>query len=614
MSAAKRPTKKKKRSARELKKELRSIYSDRDGKMPDLTKLTRGGNSRFTSGLIKLIVFLLVISGLAWTGFFFFTQGLFQEGETLAVEIEGPEEVRAGEEVSYTIRYENTGAVPIASLNMKLNLPSTFHLYTAIPEATQNDEWTVGSLTPGSDGAVTLTGVFLAEVESSQRLQGLFTYKPANFSSEFQDIATKKVDIRESVVALTLSGPEKALAGDEAEYIINIQNTYTDPVYNLRIIPSLGNNFNITETDPEIPEGESHWSIDSLQAGELKAFTLRGTFTSSASGDERIQASVGFVDEDLYLSQAQEELITDVLGGALGFSMIINGSDTDQAAELGETLRLSMNVKNNGDESVEDVSLEIAFDGNGVVPIDWSGANLDDANRSGTILTFTSSTHEELETLNPGDEVIIDLTLPLFEALDSEDADSFTTALKATILGVGGVAGTREIETTPIEVRLNSDATASAHARYYATSGSEIGSGPLPPEVGETTSFRVYWNLSNGLHTLQNVEFTTTLPQDVAWLESTDTGIGSVDYNPTTRQVRWRITTLPTSVATAGAWFDVAINPTDSDVGRFMKLTNATAFSATDTETDEQLSQTLDNVTTDLILDEFADGQGVVLE
>jgi uncharacterized repeat protein (TIGR01451 family) len=612
---SKRPKRRRRRSSRDVKKDLRSIYRGADGRMPNLRKLSHKKKSAFTNMLVKLIIFLCVVSALAWTGFFLFTQGLFQDNESLRIEIEGPDEVRSGEEVSYSIRYENGGSVPIASLTMKLNLPSTFHTFTAIPEPSMEQEWTVGSLTPGSDGAVTLTGVFLAEVESSQRLQALFTYKPANFSSEFQDIATYKVDVTESVMALTLSGPEKALAGDTAEYIINIQNTNSDPVYNLRVTPTLPADFTITETEPEIADGLTYWSFDALDGGELEALTLRGTFTSSASGDQNIGVAVGFVDEDVFLSQAFEELVTDVLGGALGFSLIVNGSNTDQTADLGEILRLSIDFQNNSDEDVEDMGFELELTSSeGSIPVDWDEAGLDGGSRSGNTITFSGATHDSLGFLESGQDDVIDVSIPIDSSLTSSDTDIFSVNLKAILSQIGGVASTREIETTPITIQINSDARVSAHARYYSEGGTAIGSGPLPPQVGETTSYRIYWNLSNGLHALDDVELTTTLPQDVTWLESTDTDIGSVSYNPTTRQVSWKISRMPTSVANAGAWFGVAINPAEGDIGRFIKLTNATTFTATDSNTDEGLSESLEIVSSELSLDEFGAGKGVVIE
>lgn len=606
---------KKRKSSREIKRELRSIYTGADGKIPDMSKLSRG-DSGLTRMLVKVIIFLLVISVLAWTGFFLFTQGLFQNDESLILTIDGPEDVLSGQEINYTIRYENSGTVPIASLTMKLNLPSSFHVYTTIPEATAGEEeWEIGSLTPGSDGAITLSGVFLSEVPSTQRLQALFTYKPANFSSEFQDIATHKVNINESVVALTLSGPEKALAGDEAEYIINIQNTGTDPVYNLRMLPTLPGDFSISDSEPKLEDGVTFWTINTLAPGELAAITIHGSFTSTASGEQTVTAAVGFVDEDLFLTQSSEDLVTDVLGGSLGFGLIVNGSNASQTAEAGKVLRLSIDYKNNSDQQIKNLGFELSlYSGNGNVPIDWENADLDEGERSGNTIAFSGASYDSLKELGPSESGVIDVSLPVIKDLTETDADQFSIELKAILSEVAGISSIREIEVTPIVISLNSDTQVSSHARYYSTSGAAIGSGPLPPKVGETTTLRVYWNLSNGLHALDNIEFSTTLPQDVAWLDSTDTDIGTVSYNATTRQVSWKVSRLPTSVGSAGAWFDIAINPDDQDVGTFMKLTNSTSFSATDSQTKEKLTQTMDIITTELPLDDYATGQGVVLD
>ncbi len=613
MTAKKKPSKH--RSAREIKKNLRSIYAGADGKVPDMTKLDRGGRGGLTRFLMKSIVLLAVLCALAWGGFFLFTQGLFQTNETLTLSIEGPDQVKAGDELSYTIRYENTGDVPIANLTMKLNLPDSFHLYGAIPEADTSDEWTIGSLSAGSDGAVTLTGVFLAEVPSSQRLQALFTYKPANFSSEFQDIATHKVNIEDSVIALSLTGPEKALVGDTSEYIVNVQNTGQDPVYNLRVIPTLPQDFPVTASEPSVEEGQTYWSIDQLEPGELTAITITGSYTSTAGGEQTVGVNAGFVTDDLFLKQAGEELVTDVLGGSVAYSVIVNGSNASQNAELGETLRVSLDYANNSGESVEGLTfaLDLSADG-GSIPINWDAANLGSGERSGNSIRWTTEQIEGLERLESEQQGVIDLSLPILSSLTEDVADTFTMDVTLTLSKVGSVSSTRTIEATPIVITLNSDTNVGAHARYFSEGGAEIGSGPLPPEVGETTSYRVYWSLTNSLHALEDIEMTTTLPQDVTWLDNNDTDIGAVRYNATTRQVTWSISKLITDIPSAGAWFEIAINPSDADVGRFLKLTNTTSFSATDTETEEGLSETIDILTTELPYDDFATGQGVVID
>lgn len=598
----------KRRSAREIRRQLRSIYEGDDGRVPDLSKLERAGRSRLTQFLLKTIGLLAVLSLIAWIGFFVFTKGLFQESETLKLTTEGPEEVKSGEEVSYTFRYENIGDVPIASLVMKLTIPSTFHVYTSIPEPEGTLEWTIGSLSAGSDGVVTVTGVFLAEVPSSQRLQALFTYKPANFSSDFQDILTQKIDIEDSVVALSFTGPEKTLAGDTSEYVVNVQNTSIKPIYNIRIIPTFPTDFTSSSSEPIPEEGQAYWVIDALEPGELTAITIEGAFTSTASGEQTMAVAAAFVDQDLVYVQDVQELITDVLGGSISFSIIVNGSTQSQTAEIGETLRVSLDYANNGEEVAQDMSFTLSlYSDRGTIPVDWSRANLGGGTRSGNEVSW-----EDLGALDPETSAVIDLSLPLYETIDADEADQFSIETTLTLNRVGTVTSTRTLEATPIVITLNSDVSVSAQARYYAESGTAIGSGPIPPKVGQTTSYRVYWNISNSLHTIENVRMTATLPQDVAWLEGTDTDIGTVSYNSTTRLVTWTIPKLLAELAHAGAWFEIAVSPDSGDVGRFMKLTSTTSFEAKDSSTGESLSESLSELTTELPNDEFGLGKGTV--
>lgn len=598
-----------KRSAREIRKQLRSLYETVDGHVPDLTTLDQGKHSKTTRFLFKVAGVLAVISVLAWLGFFLFSNGLFQEQETLRLTIDGPEEIQSGEEVSYTFRYENVGTVPVASLTMTLNVPQTFHVYSTVPEPDQPLEWTIGSLSAGSDGAITLTGVFLAEVPSSQRLQALFHYKPANFSSDFQDIVTQKVEVEDSVIELSFTGPEKALAGDASEYIVNIQNTGLDPVYNLRVTPSFSKDFTIESSEPSLEE-EAYWSIDALEPGELAAITIQGVFTSSASEEQPLLVSVGFVQDDIVYVQQSEELLTDVLGGTVSFSTIVNGSTENQTAEVGETLRLSIDYTNNNKEISQEMSvnLQLSSDG-GDLPIDWNQANLGGGTRVGNEISW-----ENLDALEPETSRVIDVSLPIKNSITSTEADAFTLSTTLTLNKVGTVTSTRTLETTPITISLNSDLSSTSQARYYSDNGTPIGSGPLPPEVGETTSYRIYWDISNSLHTLEDIQLSATLPQDVTWIDNTDTDIGRIDFNSTTRQVTWTIPKLLSELTHAGAWFEVAINPNTNDVGHFVKLTSSTSLESKDTKTGEILHLSGDEITTELPEDEFAFGNGVVIE
>ncbi|MEK7615073.1 MAG: hypothetical protein AAB431_01655, partial [Patescibacteria group bacterium] len=421
------------RSSREIKQELRAIYTGHDGKIPDLTRLSTVKRSPFRRFLVKTILVLFALSVIIWSGFFLFTRGLFDKQEALGASIEASDTIRSGEETTLTIRYENTGDVPIASLEVKLNLPSSFHVTSSVPQATSGTQWTIGSLTPRSDGAITIKGIFLSAIPSTERVQALFTYKPANFNSNFQNIQSKTIEIKESTIRLTMTGPEKGLVGDPVTYTINLEHTGTQPVFNVRVIPLLPADFTVQSSEPKLNTQLNAWEIPSLPPGKLTAITFKGAYTSTASGELPVGAKIGFMSEDEFLLQGQAEVKTNVLGGAVTFHLIVNGSDKDQVSQLGKVLRGSIDYKNPGTESVQGVAFNLVIDGTKKLPIDWDKADLSSGKRTGNTIRWSKESIPALEKLAPGSQGVIDFSLPLLSNLPAGAADTFPIKLSVAL-------------------------------------------------------------------------------------------------------------------------------------------------------------------------------------
>jgi hypothetical protein len=602
----------------EVDKELRQIYEDRDGEIPDLTKLEYRRTSRVTRMLVKTVVALLVIAGVAWGGFFLWRPYAIKTSHPLTTAVEGPVAAASGETVAYRIRYENSSDVPIAALELKLNLPENFILEESRPTSTEGSVWVIGSLTPGSDGSVDLTGTFRSAVPSTEKIQAFFTYRPANFSSDFQEIASLSVGVERSILTLTAEGPEKGLPGDAVSYVAHLTNSGAKRMENIRVRQAFPAAFELSSMDPApTAEGVTYWDIASLEPGETKDLTVSGSYTTSASGTLDVMFEVGLLDaEGVFMSQGQAGAGTDILGGNLAVHLIANGSDSGQTLDLGDTVRVSIDYANQGSETIEDVSFALLIETDEkAVPISWENAELSDARQEGNTLIWDADAIASLASLSPNAAGVIDLTLPVFSTLDPATlADAFSLKLSATMQKVGSVVAERTIETSPIGIRLNSDARFAGSASYFAEDGTPYGSGPLPPKVDETTTYRVFWDLSNSLHPLQNVSVTTNLPPDVSWVSRAGSDIGSIVYNETTRLITWSVDSLPTAVSAAEAWFDLAITPDEADVGTFMKLTNATAFEATDAETQDTVHASVGVLDTEIPNDALAAGKGVVID
>jgi len=596
------------RSSKELREELRHIYAERDGNIPDLTKLDRRNESRVTRILIRAILVLFVLSLASWGGFFLWSKGMFIEGKPLLASIDAPMKIRSGEPMEYAIRYQNVGRVPLASLEFKLNAPPSFHLISADPPPTEGTSWTIGSLTEGSDGAVIVKGIFLSEVPSTSALQAFFTYRPANFSSDFQEILTSQAVISDSIITSAVTGPGQAAVGDETTYTINIQNVSQAPAEHLKCQVVLPQDFVTTSVIPA-PSAQDilSWTIPPLKANGIAVFTIKGRYTVAASGEQSVTAKAGIMDKDAFLLQTQSNAKTDVKGGNISFRVTANGADAAQTANLGDTINASISYGNNGDDTVQDLSLFLQLDppDQKTLPVEWDLKTLGNGTRKNNTITWDKTSIPALAVLLPKAAGTIDFQFPIHSTIKEGMADQFSVKLSATYSQsvIGAKLTKRTVTTSPFTISVNSNIDAKA---------SVSGIGPLPPKVGQTTAYRIHWDIKSGLHSLRDLSFSTNLPPEVKWTEKTTASAGRITFDPATRLVVWAMDELEKDKIAADASFEVSVTPQKKEIGSFLKLTNATLVEATDDETSSRLSKGIDILTTELSGQDIVPKKGAV--
>jgi len=600
---------------KELENSLRSIYGQ-EITTDDLSRIDRKKTSRLTTFLLRLVGVLFFLTLVSWGGFIWWQSQPNTTGQPLKISLEAPATITSGTNNCFKVRYENIGRVPIAALAVALNLPTAFNLTEAKPAATSDNKWTLSPLNAGSDGAIDVCGVFRSAVPGSEKIQAVFTYRPANFSSDFQDIVGTDITVDKSVISLETSGPTEAVVGDPATYTVKIKNTNTEKIENLRLRVNLPASFTTSKIEPAFSEtGSAFWNISTLETNAEQTFSITGSFTSSASGAAPIIFESGFLKSDnTFIKQSESKTETNVIGGELNFRLIINGSEKDQVVDANSRLRLSLNYSNQGQETMAGVSFSLEAKTEGkTLPIDFTLSDLASGTRSGSTITWGIKEIPSLASLAQAAEGNIDPVLVLADQIDpNTTADSFTLQVKAAISQIGSTVTTRTISSTPITIKLNSNAALTTEARYYDEDGAPVGSGPLPPKNGETTAYRIFWTISNDLHDLKNSSTTMTIPTGVAWINNVQADTGSVTFNETTKQVTWKIDALSKTTTTVTAWFDVAITPTEKDIGSFFQLANPAAFEATDVTTNDLVHGSTDALTTAIPNDSLAAGKGVV--
>lgn len=582
-----------------------------------LQTMERSRHSALTSWLLKSAVVLAVLSGLAWAGFFLYHRGTFQTAKALEISIEGPDRLKGGEEVAYTVKYKNESQSPIAGLHISLHIPPTFKVEQTDPPVTEGrQEWNVGAVDINEEGTLQVKGRFLSTIPSRETLQALAVYKPANFSSEFEQIETMQVNIPSSIIQISLTGEEQAVVGEPVTYTVSATNDYHAPSPPARVSLELPEGFSITASDPAFPEpGMAAWPLETLAANETRTFHITGLFSSGESRDIDLKATASFVTDNIFVFQASSQITTAVIAGNLGVTLVVDGKSTDQSSTLGESLLTSITYENQGAEPLSNLSLTLKLEGadGKKAPVDRTKIDAAGGVLSGDTITWTATERPEFATLAPGATGVIDVVLPLAESISEDQSDQATFTATGSITAIGAAQVDKSVSALAIRVALLSDLLVTTHARYFDASGAPIGSGSLPPKINETTTYRIEWDLGNTLHPLSNTTVSTTLPKDIHWTEQVGVDQGTITFDEITRVIRWHIDKLPAQTTAAHAWFDLSTVPSEAQIGTFLRLTNATSIEAKDDEVNDRITGSLEGLTSELVGDAYAGGKGVVV-
>ncbi|MDO8559479.1 MAG: hypothetical protein Q7S23_00370 [bacterium] len=273
--------------------------------------------------------------------------------------------------------------------------------------------------------------------------------------------------------------------------------------------------------------------------------------------------------------------------------------------------------KNLGQETLEDVLIEASIDSRVVDLKSLVDKNL--GTISGNAIHWSKDVLPDLAALGPLAEGTLDFSLLLVapETLDDETQDLATVSTARAVIGaINGLPSGQEVKSGTITNSVNTALELKAEGRYFNDDNIAVGSGPLPPVVGEKTSFRVYWSLGNSLHDVKAVTVSTVLAADVSWEGKFLATTGQLTYDAKERRVNWTvpIVTAKQTAEDVNAWFDVAVTPTQEQVGKLLLLTSETSLTANDAVTDSTVVGLKRSITSNLEDDPFGGGRGLVVE
>lgn len=611
-----------------VEESLTTIFRNDRGEMPDLSTLDRRKSSRWIFILVGLGLFIGALLAAAWAGFLLLKPFRGFQGQGLEITIDGPEHVSLGEETTYFINWKNSANEPLATSDIRVSFPSDFSQTSVDPQPNGDGlAWKIGSVAFGGRGTITVKGMFTGALGTKTAIQAVGTYRPASFNSDFETLSTRSLDYADTVLAGTIVLPQKVMPGDKIKIAYQILNRGLSPIKGLEARISIPAGFvRETTSTSGLDEGVVRLPVGDLIAGASTTVSIVGTFTSGHAGETNVHAETGRIGADGSFQASQKADATFmVLSGDLTVKLVANGSDQDRSVGFGDMMRFAVGFENTAAEPVNEVTITVRFDpitATGTAPlkkgaqpafIDWAHADISaSGTASGNMILWDRSRLGLLEKLSPQQDGTVDFSLPVIGTASGTTAVGFQAVVEATMKSVGGTVVNRTIKSTPITFRFRSDAGITSEARYFSEEGAPLGTGPLPPVVGQTTRYRIEWTIVKTTHELKNIRVTATLPKRVAWPAKTVLSAGDIAFDETSRVVTWTLNRLPADVNEARADLDIDLTPSDLDAGRFADLLGDTRFEAADADINEQIVKSKLPLTTDLQNDDGAKSKGVV--
>jgi len=553
--------------------------------------------------ILYTIVLIVILAGLAYFGFYWFTH----DNSGLVLEFNGPESVPIGMPFDLEVGVNNNSSQVLNNAKLLLSVPKGIvFVGRSIDEniiSRKIGNVGVGSLTSQKFKLLILKG----KEDDIKNITATIDYSPEDVKTRFQKRSSWQTPIMGEVLELIGVLPEKITSGKVVELKIDYKNNSPIDLDDLILKIKYPESFQFQRATLKPDEGNNEWHLGGLHPGSSNDFVIIGKLVGPENGFFDFKATVtSELDGRKYI--ISEKVINTSIKVApidLGFS--VNNS-TNHIAKTDEELNYSINyrylTRSQGNDPVVKAKLSgkmfdfesLKIGDNGQLDdrtntIIWQ---LDDGVQSGSV-NFSIKTQPKYPIRRAGDRNFV-----LKVDAQFEDSSHATVSRSET-----KVAGQIEVDTK---------------GYFRDAKGKVVNNGSLPPQVGKPTEFSIHWDITNYATDVSDVKVTARLPSHVEFVGVKSETDGSLSFDEDSPEfLTWEIDKISATKGVISkpvtAIFQIRAVPTKEMIGKHMSLIGPTTISATDKFTDSPLSGGDDSLTTELTDDPtLSASDGIVVE
>ncbi len=536
---------------------------------------------------------LIFIFGAGLAALYLMFGGTAISSDNIALSIAGPTALGGGETMSLQVGITNQNTVAIEAATLVVKYPAGARSVNESERNLYEERIPINAIAPGEVRNIPIRVTVFGEEGEEKLVNATIEYRIEGSNGTFyKDASPLAFRITSTPLVLRVENLEKVASGQQVDVKLVVQSNSSNPIKNLLIRAEFPNGFDYVKAVPEPVFGENVWRIPELGQEESVEIVIKGVVTGVTEESQRINFLAGPAESD-----NQYVMASKIAEGRADFTIeqpfidvdiAINGK-TDNPVLLGanERTQVNIDITNTLDETVYDLVVEVSPGGN-ALGADSIEAEYGFYDSNTGIIRWEVSNNANFMQLFPGET-----RRASFQITPQSDVGTASFNLVANIYA-------RRVAEQNAEGQLVG--SVSAEAKYSSSiklgSQANLVSGPVPPTVGQQTSYEISLVAEAGTNDVTDAIITTALPVHVNWLNDYS-GAGSLTYNSVSKQIEWKAGDVEVNQRKEMV-FKVSILPSASQSGTTPILVNGQQMRAKDRFTGALLQASAAAITTEL--------------
>jgi hypothetical protein len=544
----------------------------------------------------SLILFILIIV-LGAVGYWYYQKGIYSK-EVLKVEILGKNEVELAEEVEYLVKYKNNGDFRLEEPTLTFEYPKNS---VVDGEKFLRKEVKLDDIYPGEEKTVSFKARIFGQEGEAKVAKVEISYHPKDIKSTYTSETTFTTLIKTVPITLEFDLPSRVEPGKEISFRLNYFSNVNYPLSDLGIKVQYPDSFEFIDSKPKALE-KTDWNISLLNRAQGGRIEISGTLNGAIDESKIFTAQIGMWQDGEFVLLKDTNRGIQIGKSSLYILQEIN-NNPKYVANPGDLLDYEITFKNIGDQPIENILMIVNLDGDA---LDFDSVKVTSGSfkKEDKKIIWDYTMVPDLKILLPTEEGKVEFWVKLKDDLPQ---DLKNPEIKDTVY----LDNLREDFSTKINSKLEISQIGNFQDDFFGNSG------PLPPKVGQTTTYTIMWQVKNYYNDLKNVKIRAILPDWMKLTGEITPKDAKFSFDSASKEILWDLGDISagsgvSSIAPTVA-FQVAFTPNSSQRGQTPNIIGEAKITADDTWTESLIEKTSPAVNTTLPDDpSMGQGMGVV--